>query len=127
MDYGDGPAVKGLHRPSADLRVAADMESIGQEYHGKRVSRKALEATVAGTQQLCAAVHTTTKNGTWAFNVTVLRIPHASPPGGGLFCRFLVATAARTDCILYCRVNRDIFDGQSPTLCVERGAPLKGP
>lgn len=31
-------------RPSADLRVAADMASIGQEYHGKRVSRKNLEA-----------------------------------------------------------------------------------
>lgn len=31
--------------PSADLRVAADMEMIGQEYHGKRVSRKKLEAS----------------------------------------------------------------------------------
>jgi len=47
MDYGAGPAAKG-HRPSADLRMAADMERIGQEYHGKRVSRKTLEATIAG-------------------------------------------------------------------------------
>lgn len=31
--------------PSAGLRVAADMEMIGQEYHGKRVSRKKLEAS----------------------------------------------------------------------------------
>ncbi|CAM9635717.1 unnamed protein product [Pylaiella littoralis] len=35
-------------QPSADLRVAADMESIGLEYHGKRVSRKNLEATAVG-------------------------------------------------------------------------------
>lgn len=32
--------------PSASLRVAADMEMIGQEYHGKKVSRKKLEASL---------------------------------------------------------------------------------
>ena len=31
--------------PSAGLLVAADMEMIGQEYHGKRISRKKLEAS----------------------------------------------------------------------------------
>ncbi|CAN0288078.1 unnamed protein product, partial [Ectocarpus fasciculatus] len=47
--YDDGGDSKmNQHRPSADLRVAADMESIGQEYHGKRVSRKSLEATAVG-------------------------------------------------------------------------------
>lgn len=45
-DDGDDVTFSG-DRPSADLRVAADMESIGQEYHGKRVSRKSLQ-TVSG-------------------------------------------------------------------------------
>lgn len=45
-DYDDeGDAQFSGDGPSADLRVAADMESIGQEYHGKKVSRKTLEAT----------------------------------------------------------------------------------
>ncbi|CAM9236547.1 unnamed protein product [Scytosiphon promiscuus] len=43
---GDEDYDEGLDGPSAGLRVAADMESIGQEYNGKRVSRKSLEATV---------------------------------------------------------------------------------
>ncbi|CAM9142328.1 unnamed protein product [Ectocarpus sp. 12 AP-2014] len=48
-NYDEGGDSKiNQHRPSADLRVAADMESIGQEYHGKRVSRKSLEATAVG-------------------------------------------------------------------------------
>ncbi|CAM9124007.1 unnamed protein product [Hapterophycus canaliculatus] len=46
-DEGTDSSMKG-HRPSAGLRVAADMESIGQEYDGKRVSRKNLQATVVG-------------------------------------------------------------------------------
>lgn len=54
------------HGPSADLRVAADMESIGQEYHGKRVSRKSLEATAVGEARLhyCSTNHTFLSRGT---------------------------------------------------------------
>lgn len=48
FDEGSHDSALNKHRPSADLRVAADMESIGQEYHGKRVSRKNLGTTVAG-------------------------------------------------------------------------------
>lgn len=45
-------------QPSADLRIAADMKSIGQEYGGKRVSRKALAATLGLTagEQACILV-----------------------------------------------------------------------
>lgn len=49
-DEGSDDSAMDKHRPLADLRVAADMESIGQEYHGKRVSRESLGATVAGEQ-----------------------------------------------------------------------------
>eukprot|EP00752_Nemacystus_decipiens_P010108 g9009.t1 len=48
FDEGSDDSSLNQHRPSADLRVAADMESIGHEYHGKRVSRKNLGTTIVG-------------------------------------------------------------------------------
>eukprot|EP00903_Cladosiphon_okamuranus_P010306 g9754.t1 len=48
LDGGSHESALNKHRPSADLRVAADMESIGEEYHGKRVSRKNLGTAIAG-------------------------------------------------------------------------------
>ena len=42
--------------PFAGLRVAADMEMIEQEYHGKKVSRKKLEASSGAFGKYCCSI-----------------------------------------------------------------------